>query len=1025
MKVALLHLSDIHFTVAPHDIESRADLIVSAMRSVESDFDACLVLISGDIAYSGHADEYSKADAFFVRVKSTLAALNLKTAPSLLFAPGNHDCNHSGHSEIRKLLIDRYRSNISELAETSDVLGALLSVQQPYATFAASYGMRDDFLDQVCSTYNYNLDGHTIQVHIYNSALLSQLKNDQASLAFPIHFAERSIKYDKASSLSISMIHHPLNWLEANNALRLRTFLEGTSDLLLTGHQHFETAYSKTNRTGESTLYYEGAALQDPDSSPSGFNVLCFDLATKRYRSSFCKWNGSIYVPEEGEWADYKRSESKAPRFINTPSFVEQLNDAGITYSHRFKELVTLSDIFLYPNLQVRNPVSNQKSVTVRSGQTLEYFKGAKRVVVLGTKQSGKSSLAKTLYKDLQGTTGTLPVLAKGTDFATRNIERNLKVLWRLVAQQYGDRSVEYFKQEGPGKKTLIVDDWHTTRLNGEAQAVLLEELGNHFERIILIAEDLFQMQELTLPEESKKVFLAMPHVTIAPFGHVLRGQLIEQWLKMGQEDTIDQKVFIHEVDKAERRVSAVIGRNVLPSQPFVILAILHASEQESSASNQNGAYGYLFEVLITRALAKVSTDISDVDTMYMTLSRLAATQFEQNLPSLSGAEAARVIEDYARQYAMKLNSISLLKTFVDERILVVNDGNYSFRYSYLYHYFIARNFAHQMRENPDDPITRSKIESMTDRIMSDEYTNILMFFVYLTRDPAVMKRLVTNANSMFAGSLPCELGADVEAFGKLDIHKPKVELPEDNVAKHRREQREAQDAEDEEAEYVPEDRRLPYSEDLEDGDKIAIASKTLDLLGQVVRNFPGSVPAETKKEIVKSTYFLGLRMTTAALQYIVYSVDELRSLLSESTSEGERAKIVAQVDQLMLLLGEFMVTSLFKQISQSVGLDRLAETYHDVLEENRGNMAVRLIDLSIKLDHFGEFPDKEVRTIHQDLADRFFPLEVLRNLVIMHFMMFHVDYRIRQSIGQLLGFPAMSPLFMDNPEKLLSQSDS
>ena len=54
MKVLILHLSDIHFVEGDNLIRARLQKIVAAVRSVEHKFDTCLLLVSGDIAFSGN-----------------------------------------------------------------------------------------------------------------------------------------------------------------------------------------------------------------------------------------------------------------------------------------------------------------------------------------------------------------------------------------------------------------------------------------------------------------------------------------------------------------------------------------------------------------------------------------------------------------------------------------------------------------------------------------------------------------------------------------------------------------------------------------------------------------------------------------------------------------------------------------------------------------------------------------------------------------------------------------------------------
>ncbi len=95
----------------------------------------------------------------------------------------------------------------------------------------------------------------------------------------PVRALSEQITLDDTSALSISLFHHSYLWLESNNALAFRNHIERTSDVALTGHQHYRHDYYKTNITGERVLYIEGDALQGESfTKASAFGILLFDL---------------------------------------------------------------------------------------------------------------------------------------------------------------------------------------------------------------------------------------------------------------------------------------------------------------------------------------------------------------------------------------------------------------------------------------------------------------------------------------------------------------------------------------------------------------------------------------------------------------------------------------------------------------------------------------------------------------------------------------------------------------------------
>lgn len=102
MRLGILHLSDIHFKIGKNSVLERADRIFPAVRAEIQGFDGCLLVASGDIAYSGNSAEYELAQRFF---KGIQAQIENETKPGFLdwaFAPGNHDCNFDNDNKLRR-----------------------------------------------------------------------------------------------------------------------------------------------------------------------------------------------------------------------------------------------------------------------------------------------------------------------------------------------------------------------------------------------------------------------------------------------------------------------------------------------------------------------------------------------------------------------------------------------------------------------------------------------------------------------------------------------------------------------------------------------------------------------------------------------------------------------------------------------------------------------------------------------------------------------------------------------------------
>lgn len=101
MKFSIIHLTDIHMKGQTDNyICSRTSSIIHAINSVLFPGEVAIIVVSGDIAFSGQESEYRIAKDFFDQIKSGIR--QEKGIDSLLLAvPGNHDCDFSKANPVR------------------------------------------------------------------------------------------------------------------------------------------------------------------------------------------------------------------------------------------------------------------------------------------------------------------------------------------------------------------------------------------------------------------------------------------------------------------------------------------------------------------------------------------------------------------------------------------------------------------------------------------------------------------------------------------------------------------------------------------------------------------------------------------------------------------------------------------------------------------------------------------------------------------------------------------------------------
>ena len=242
----LLHLSDIHFrkgevgTAMDPNAHLRSELLRDAVAQCErvgAVPDA--VLVSGDVAFAGHPDEYAYALSWLDELCRSVGT----TLSAVFVIPGNHDAVRNVASRTLIQTIHRAIKSTDDIT-LDGLLRGLLSEEEssrllyealgPYNSFAGQFfcdllppertiAQRDLFLN----------DGSILRLSGFNSAFVSSAADKKGDLF--IDPACMQLVRDRGVE-HLVICHHPYAWLRQGDALR--DFLNDVARVHLFGHEH-------------------------------------------------------------------------------------------------------------------------------------------------------------------------------------------------------------------------------------------------------------------------------------------------------------------------------------------------------------------------------------------------------------------------------------------------------------------------------------------------------------------------------------------------------------------------------------------------------------------------------------------------------------------------------------------------------------------------------------------------------------------------------------------------------------------
>jgi hypothetical protein len=659
-----------------------------------------------------------------------------------------------------------------------------------------------------------------------------------------------------------------------------------------------------------------------------------------------------------------------------------------------------------------------------------------KNWLITGAEKSGKTALAKTLFRDFHAK-GFVPLLVDGSKLKAKVASRVPDQLYELFGKQYNPASVEDYRQLSPQRRVVIIDNYHKLRLHGSAEATFMELLEQFAAKIILVANDFAQGVSEVIDAkrliETRESFTAC---RIAPFGHLRRAALIEKWFLLDPDARNEEEQLAQRIRTVEQTLDVICGKNFVPAYPVFVLAVLQASDSAKPVDTSASTYGYFYEIFIRNALASGSTSIQfDIKSGY--LSFLAFKMFSRGAAAISTDEFAAFHREYQDRYAQSHLGFSDMRSELTRtRILQPFGDTFEFKYKYIYYYFVAS----YIKDHLADSEIRAIVSRLTSELYVEESANIALFLAHVSRDPFIIDEMLRQADYFFPGTQPSTLDADIAFLSDSDkalLSEAETSLVaptyvETDIDEARRKRLAELDRLDDvesglESEIPEPSLDDDFKEIAKYAAELGAAFKTLQILGQILKNFPGTLEADTKAKLLRACYALGLRSLSNVLTLIRENrADLVREIAADWQKEQPEAtseELLRRARETVFGLTHMLAFGTIKRVSYAVGLPGLRDTYASIRAETQTN-AVELIHTSLHLDQFASFPQKMVEDLGKRLDGQLLPMSILKNLVVNHFHLFPVDYRIRQTICDRLGI-SYTRLQRTNPRARLVANTS
>ena len=743
MIIVFIHLSDFHFKNREDSLEEKARLAVRAVRTAIGEEEAWpIVLITGDLAYHGKAEEYAPM-RLFIDTLLISAKEEFGQEAVLAMVPGNHD-------------VLRPWETLDDLAEMFEVYSGRmdefyrdeLKCSSAFFAFADQYGIPFDYSNGTHVTeINVGTDEESVSLRLVSlsSSPCSTLEREQGRHYLPdsaISCIPSDSKPGELSPYTAVLLHHPINWYEDTTRLKLCSALRAGADLFFTGHEHMEDAHEISSQRNAPVFVSSAGEFARDDWLRCTFNSVLMN--TKSH----------VIVTERYLWDPKSRlffpSNSAAPKSIVYPkgsalhpltSFIAEMSKSDDSFFGP-----TFLDYFQFPMLfedkTIDKPISRHKgfvdSVQLNEFELFEKLTSARVINIYGQKNAGRTTLLKYLYlKCLER--GFSPVYLK-REVAHKTFGVTFS---GIVRNQYGDSDtiLEAFKQQDKNKSILFIDDFHLLKKGPDPQFLVdaLKSVG----KVVVVTN-----HPLVIDGDGGESVLSM--------GTELTTVRIGKFTKSGRDELIQKVcsakgVSVSVGDEMALTITRTVSEYhyMFPLNPGFVLQYLRYALEKADVGEIllccEKPFGEVYQSNIERLLER---DNPTADAGYTLtnwkklgiaiLGLIAYRMHEARKDSISSEVAVKSISEHLNDFGIdNVSPGKVFESIVGSQILVIDDdGKYYFRNSNHLAYFIAFDISRRLEYSagiPDGDMTaKADIDRILDEVGYGINETIILFLSYL-----------------------------------------------------------------------------------------------------------------------------------------------------------------------------------------------------------------------------------------------------------------------------------------------------
>ena len=390
MKLLILHLSDIHFD-KKNDITNENIEGIKKVFNKITDIDAALIVISGDIAFSGKKEQYDVAWKLFRNIKNVLINKNNIEKVDFAIVPGNHDIDYDAGERSYQELVNLHNLGQEDLY-LNDEKQKMLNFYN-HANGLECFKKRNE----IVYTKKLKYKDCSVKLNLINTAIYSLKKDeDQGFHYLPENEMNKIIGKDE-DDFVFTVMHHPHHWYNENIRKKLEKRIYENSDVIFMGHEHYASTQEIKTEYSQVKICAGGELANKGNWTKSEFYLGTLNTNDRNYNIEKYIWDIKEKIYKKSNTESVNLNKNRENKFDLSPQkkyYEEMFRDDKYLISN------DISNYYVFPRIEeeIIDEKRPAKEFLDIDSFIAEIFE-KKKIIVLGRSGSGKTVLLKQIFK--------------------------------------------------------------------------------------------------------------------------------------------------------------------------------------------------------------------------------------------------------------------------------------------------------------------------------------------------------------------------------------------------------------------------------------------------------------------------------------------------------------------------------------------------------------------------------------------------------------------------------------------------